>query len=136
MTWSQSWPTGSEYTNGAGEDVDLVVFTEDPEAQRAAYLAIGFVECGADYGLDGDTFKAFRQGRLNIIMVWEYTQYIRWVAFSEVAKTMGTLSKCERIELSKAIVEDDAVAAQNIARTYTFNSKAGELSHEQLAKLA
>lgn len=133
--WSQSWPTGSEYTNGAGEDVDLVVFTEDPEAQRGVYLAIGFVECGADYGLEGDNFKAFRQGRLNIIMVWDYQQYIRWVAFSEVARRLGSLDKCHRIELSKAVVEGDAQAACNIVRTTEFNQLAGELAAEQLAKL-
>lgn len=135
MTWNQSWPTGSEWTNGAGEDVDLVVYTEDPDAERAAYLALGYVECGEDYGLDGDTFKAFRHGRLNIIMVWDPQQYIRWVAFSETARAIGTLSKVERIELSRAIVEDDLVAAQNIMRTSTFNNTANILSAIHLKKL-
>ena len=49
MSWSQDWPTGSTYTNGAGADVDIVRFTEDPVAERAALLADGFTLCAEVY---------------------------------------------------------------------------------------
>lgn len=133
MSWSQDWPTGSTYTNGAGADVDIVRFTEDPTAERAALLADGFTLCGGEesYSLDGDTFFAVRRGLLNIIVVWDYLLYLRWVAFSEVAAKIGTLEKVERIELSKALVENDAVAAQNIVRRSAFNQSALWLSTTQ-----
>lgn len=129
--WTQDWPTGSTYTNGSGNDVDIVRFTEDPVAERAALLADGFTLCNGDesYSLDGDTFFAVRKGLENIIVVWDYMLYLRWVAFSEVAKRIGTLDKVERICLSQALVEGDAVQAQNIVRRSAFNDKAEGLTY-------
>ena len=72
-----------------------------------------------------------RRGLLNIIVVWDYLLYLRWVAFSEVAAKIGTLEKVERIELSKALVENNAVAAQNIVRRSAFNQSALWLSTTQ-----
>lgn len=131
--WTQEWPTGSTYTNGLGADVDIVRFTEDPVAERAALLADGFSLCNGDesYNLDNDTFFAVRRDLLNIIVVWDYMLYLRWVAFSEVAAKIGTLDKVERIALSQAIVEGDSVQAQNIVRRSAFNDTANQLAYIQ-----
>lgn len=128
--WIQEWPTGSVYTNGCGNDVDIVRFTEDKEAERASLLAAGYTLCNGDesYSLDGDTFFAVRRGLLNIIVVWDYMLYLRWIAFTEIAKRIGTLDKVERICLSQALVEGDAVQAQNIVRRSAFNDTANYLA--------
>lgn len=134
--WTQDWPTGSTYTNGCGADVDIVRFTEDPVAERAALLADGFALCNGDesYSLDDDTFFAVRRDLLNIIVVWDYMLYLRWVAFSEVAAKIGTLDKVERIALSQALVEGDSLQAQNIVRRSAFNDTANTLAIEQFRK--
>lgn len=136
MPWTQDWPTGSTYTNGSGADVDIVRFTEDPQATRADLLAAGFTLCNGDesYSLDGDTFFAVRKDLLNIIVVWDYLLYLRWVAFSEVAARIGTLDKVERIALSQALVEGNAEQACNIVRTPAFHKEAGILSFAQHCK--
>lgn len=131
MPFIQDWPTGSTYTNGHGADVDIVRFTEDPEGEKARLLADGFEFCGNDYGMDDSTFFSVRKGLLNYIVVWDYLTYIHWVAFSELAKTFGDMDKCHRVELSKALVEGNPVAAQNIVRTSGFHARAGQLSGVQ-----
>lgn len=137
MSWFQDWPTGSVYTNGAGQDVDIVRFVEDPVAERATLLANGFTLCNGDesYSLDNDTFFAVRRGLLNIIVVWDYMLYLRWVAFSEVAAKIGILDKVERICLSQALVEGNETQARNIVRTSAFNSTAGDLAAQQYLEL-
>lgn len=134
--WTQDWPTGSTYTNGSGADVDIVRFTEDPVAERAAMIENGFDLCGVgeSYSLDGDTFFAVRKGMLNIIVVWDYMLYLRWVAFSEVAAKIGTLDKVERIALSQALVEGNRTQAQNIVRRSAFNDTARWLATDQALK--
>lgn len=136
MPWTQDWPTGSTYTNGAGADVDIVRFTEDPQETRAELLAAGFSLCNGDesYSLDGDTFFAVRKDLLNIIVVWDYLLYLRWVAFSEVAAKIGSLDKVERIALSQALVESNSEQACNIVRTSAFNRMAGDLAHYQILR--
>jgi len=136
MPWTQDWPTGSTYTNGSGADVDIVRFTEDQQATRAELLAHGFTLCNGDesYSLDGDTFFAVRRDLLNIIVVWDYMLYLRWVAFSEVAAKIGTLDKVERIALSQALVEGNAEQACNIVRRTVFNDTAYELTCVQLVQ--
>lgn len=130
MPWTQDWPTGSTYTNGSGADVDIVRFTENPTATRADLLADGFTLCNGDesYSLDGDTFFAVRKDLLNIIVVWDYLLYLRWVAFSEVAASIGTFDKVERITLSQALVEGNEEQARNIVRRTAFNDIANELA--------
>lgn len=134
MPWIQDWPTGSTYTNGSGADVDIVRFTEDPQVTRADLLADGFTLCNGDesYSLDGDTFFAVRKDLLNIIVVWDYLLYLRWVAFSEVAAKIGALDKVERIALSQALVEGNSEQARNIVRRTMFNDTAYELTCVQL----
>jgi hypothetical protein len=135
MSWSQDWPTGSTYTNGSGADVDIVRFTEDPVQERAALLAAGFEMCGEeDYTSPigtPDAFFAVRKGLLNIIVVWEYLTYLRWVGFTEIAAKIGCLDKVERIALATALRTSDEQSAQNIVRTSRFNQTALWLSTTQ-----
>lgn len=133
--WTQEWPTGSTYTNGSGNDVDIVRFTEDAVQERAALLAAGYTLCGGEesYSLDGDTFFAVRRGLENIIVVWDYMLYLRWIAFTEIAARIGTLDKVERIALSQALVEGNELMAQSIVRRTAFNDVANQLTYHHRA---
>lgn len=84
--------------------------------------------CGQDYGSTDDLFTAIRRGDDNEIIVWDYVQFIRWVAFTELAKKLGMSSKMERIELSKALVDADPVAAQNIVRYTPVYERMSEIA--------
>ena len=136
--WTQDWPTGSTYTNGSGADVDIVRFTEDPVAERAALLADGFAICGEeDYSSPigtPDAFFAVRKGLLNIIVVWEYLTYLRWVGFTEVAAKIGCLDKVERIALATALRTSDEQSACNIVRRSAFNDTARSLAYPHMLK--
>lgn len=138
MSWTQDWPTGSTYTNGYGADVDIVRFTEDPTAEREALLAAGFTLCGEeDYSSSvgtPDAFFAVRKGLLNIIVVWDYLSYIRWVGFTEIAAKIGCLDKVERIALATALRTSDEQSAQNIVRRSAFNDTARSLSYAHMMK--
>jgi len=115
-----------------------VRFTEDPDATRAELLAAGFTICGEeDYIAVGeitDAFFAVRKGLLNIIVVWDYLAYIRWIGFSEVAAQIGTLDKVERITLAQAFRVSSPDAARNIVRTSAFNNAACDLARAQILR--
>lgn len=97
----------------------MLLFETFGQAQlyiEARTVLDGWDMCGQDYGDDGTHFKAIRRGDDNQIIVWDYIQFVRWMAFTELAKKLGMSSKMERIELSKALVDADPVAARNICR--------------------
>lgn len=129
-----SYPTGSAYIvdRVSAADKDLVVLFESfGEAQH--YIAMltqnyGWQVCGEDYGDDGTHFKAIRRDDDNQIIVWDYIQFVRWMAFTELAKKLGMSSKMERIELSKALVDADPVAAQNICRYTPVYERMAEIA--------
>jgi hypothetical protein len=128
------YPTGSAYIvdRVSAADKDLVVLFESFEqAQEYINLRLcgGVWEmCGQDYGDDGTHFKAIRSGDDNQIIVWDYVQFVRWMAFTELAKKLGMSSKMERIELSKALVDADPVAAQNICRYTPVYERMAEIA--------
>jgi hypothetical protein len=130
----QTYPTGSAYIvdRTSAADKDLVVlfetFEQAQEYIKEATLISGWDICGQDYGDDGSLFKAIRRGDDNQIIVWDYSVFIRWVAFTELAKVLGMSSKMERIELSRALVDGDPVAAQNIVRYTPVYQRMAEIS--------
>lgn len=129
----QQYPTGSAYIVGraGAKDVDRVLLFEaqgEAELFKLSMLTDGWELCGNDYGMDNDTFYALRSKDDNLIVVWDYLLYLKWMAFTELARAMGLTAKVDRIELSKAIVEDDTVAAQNIVRTAHFHDTASEIT--------
>lgn len=128
------YPTGSAYilNRAQAADVDRVLMFEthaEAELFKLQSCSEGWEPCGADYGMvDEDTFYALRSGDDNLIVVWDYLLYVKWMAFTELAKAMGLSAKVDRIELSKAIVEDSRAAAQNIVRTSHFHSTAAAIT--------
>jgi hypothetical protein len=128
------YPTGSAYIvdRASAQDKDLVVLFETFEqAQDYINQSVSFAGwdvCGQDYGDDGTHFKAIRRGDDNEIVVWDYVQFIRWVAFTELAKKLGMSSKMERIELSRALVGSDPMAAQNIVRYSPVYERMSEIA--------
>lgn len=130
----QMYPTGSAYIvdRTSAADKDLVVlfetFEQAQEYINQSLCGDAWEMCGQDYGDDGSLFKAIRRGDDNQIIVWDYSVFIRWVAFTELAKVLGMSSKMERIELSRALVDGDPVAAQNIVRYTPVYQKMAEIS--------
>lgn len=128
-----TYPTGSAYIvdRQSAADKDLVVLFETfDEAQTyiAEATSMDWDVCGQDYGDDGSHFKAIRRGDDNQIIVWDYVQFIRWVAFTELAKKLGMSAKMERVELSKALVDACPDAARNIVRYTPVYQRMAEIA--------
>lgn len=136
--WSQCWPTGSAYIGSDKEpqDFDYVEFVhaEDKERHEAALLGTGWDLCGsAEYGQeDSLPWAAYRRGDWNVILCWCPLTYLRWIAFTELARRCCFTSKMERIELCKAILEGKAEAAMSIVHLPNFNTVAGNIMQEFL----
>jgi hypothetical protein len=56
--------------------------------------------------------------------------YLRWVAFTELARRCTFTNKAERIELCQAILEGNPEAARNIVHLSNFNTVAGNLMQD------
>lgn len=108
------YPTGSTYIVGHGADIDTVLLFESRHEAELYRIECGYTVCGGEYSLDNDDFYSMRKGDHNIIVVWDHLQFLKWCAFTELARTLGLSEKIDRIELSKAIVEDNEQAAVNI----------------------
>lgn len=135
--YTQMWPTGSAYITGIDPaDVDLVQYCEGHDHMMRLvqqYADAGFeVGSAMEYGLKGDDWCSIRKGRLNVILVCEPLLYVRWLAFTELARVLFLDQKVHRIELSRAIVEQDATAARNIIHLKGTHDIAQALSVGQL----
>jgi len=134
-----AYPTGSAYITSreAANDIDIVLLFETFEqAQRHIAELVsghGWVMCGEDYGDDGTHFKAIRNGDDNQIIVWDYMQFVRWMAFTELAKKLGMVDKVERIELSKALVDANMEAARNICRYSPVHRRMAQVAGQYIA---
>lgn len=135
--WTQRWPTGSAYIGSDKEpqDLDYVEFVHDADKDRheTALLDAGWDVCGVGYVRQNeDKWCAYRRGNWNVILCWCPLVYLRWVAFTELARRCHFTSKMVRIELCKATLEGDADAAMNIVRWPDFNTTAGNIMREYL----
>ena len=135
--WSQQWPTGSAYIGSDEEPQDLDYVTFVHEADKGQYetalLGTGWDVCGVGYTRQNeDMWCAYRKGPWNVILCWCPLVYLRWVAFTELARRCCFTSKVERIELCKAILEGDEDAAMNSVHLSNFNTVAGNLMQEFL----
>jgi len=134
MTWIKKWPTGSAYIGAdpdrGPQDIDFLGYVpeEHRDEQFNTLSARGWEVCGLGYSKqDDDKWCAFRKGDENLILCWCPLVYLRWVAFTELAKRCQFIHKFERIELCKAVLEGDVEAAHNIVLYSGFNLTAGTL---------
>lgn len=109
-----TYPTGSTYIVGHGADIDTVLLFETKAEAEQYKNSVDAELCGSDYGMDSSDFYALRSGKFNEIVCWDHGLFLRWCAFTELAKALRLTEKIDRIELSKAIVEEDSQAAVNI----------------------
>ena len=135
--WTQQWPTGSAYigTNPdvQPQDLDYLEYVRPVDhCQRVAQLLIdGWEQCGLGYTKqDEGQWCAYRRGDWNLILCWCPMVYLRWVAFTELARRCTFVNKLERIELCKALLEGNKEAAQNIVHYPQFNTVASNLMQE------
>lgn len=123
----QQWPTGSRYigTHKEPQDTDFLELTELPLSVRVAERELdGWVKCSEGYGGSDDHWESMRKGDLNLILCDCPLVYLRWVAFSELARSVFLADKVQRIELCKALVENDVTAARNVTHLANFNNEA------------
>lgn len=130
--WTQEWPTGSAYigSDKPPQDLDYLKFVhlEDKDSVVSSLLSKGWEQCGLGYTRqEVDHWCAYRRGDWNLILCWCPLVYLRWVAFTELAKVCGISSKAERIELCQAILEGGTDAARNVVHLSSFNNQAGYL---------
>lgn len=127
----QLWPTGSAYigTIKPPADRDFLIRVAEDECESYCQRLVdgGWQKLGAGEGysvLTGGGWAAFRKDDLNAIVCSDDVVYLRWVAFTELARVCAMAAKVERIELCKAVLEGDATAANNILRTHSMHSAA------------
>lgn len=134
--YTQMWPTGSAYITGVDpQDVDLVQYCEGHDHMMRLLQQYGDqgweVGSAMQYGLDGDDWSSIRKGKLNIILVCNPLLYVKWLAFTELARVLYLDQKVERIELCRAIVEGNDTAARNIIHLKGTHDTAAALAMGQ-----
>lgn len=137
QVWTQHWPTGSAYIGSDKEpqDFDYVSFVHEADKDRreTALLDTGWTVCGEGYTNQNEgKWGAYRKGQWNVILCWCPLTYLRWIAFTELARRCCFTRKMERIELCKAVLEGNAEAAMNIVHLSNFNTVAGNVMQEFL----
>lgn len=137
LTWTQQWPTGSAYigSDNVPQDFDYVEFVHEVDRGRheTALLDAGWDVCGVGYTRQNEgKWCAYRKGQWNVILCWCPLVYLRWVAFTELARRCCFTGKRERIELCRAVLEGNAEAAMNIVHLSNFNVVAGNIMQEFL----
>ena len=103
LPYNSMCPTGSVYTNGVGNDCDVLVYgaKEDLIPLRAA----GFVRCSAtEYGdATSSDWTAIRLGSINVLLCYCPELYKRWKSAAEVCRWLGHTTKAQRIVLHEMI---------------------------------
>jgi hypothetical protein len=107
------WRTGSSYTVDPpveDTDVDVLVLVKSLHLADELIEKHGYEQClteeAAQYRVEtgfGDSWTAVRKGKVNLIIVEDLTLYARYVAATELAKTMNIKDKEERIKLFKLV---------------------------------
>ena len=140
MSWIQEWPTGSAYIGAdpdkGPQDIDFLRYVPDEHCEEHSNMleAQGWEVCGIGYSKqEADKWCAFRKGNENLLLCWCPLVYLRWIAFTELARRCQFIHKVERVELCKAILEGNDEAARNIVRLSNFNTLAGNLMQEYVA---
>ena len=134
MTWMQEWPTGSAYIGAdpdkGPQDIDFLRYVPEEYLYEHVndLIHAGWDACGTGYvAQTNDKWCAYRRGDENLILCWCPLVYLRWVAFSELAKLCGLVYKPDRIDMCKAVLEGDVEAARNIVLRSDFNALARSL---------
>lgn len=112
------WPSGSAYIcpQAGYNDLDFMMYLEEVQvgAYRQSLLDAGWESCSAaEYPDRNKTgWEAFRAGQWNLILCWNATQYMRWLAATELAKVLNLTTKEERISLFQSV--RDGVISQSL----------------------
>ena len=103
------WPSGSAYIcpTATYNDLDFVMHLEEAQVgtYRQLLLVDGWESCtAAEYPDRYESgWEAFRKGQWNLILCWNATQYLRWLAATELAKVLNLTAKEERAGLFQAV---------------------------------
>lgn len=101
LPFNMMCPTGSVYTNGSGNDCDVLVCGEKADLYKL--LQLGYTKCAAtDYAHSSD-WTAVRLGNVNVILCYCYELYKRWQSAGEVCAWIGNTTKWQRIVLHEMI---------------------------------
>lgn len=103
LPWNEFTPTGSVYTNGAGNDCDVLVLGSF--ADRQTLELAGFtVCCDTEYGdATSSEWVALRRGDVNVLLCFTSGLYARWKSAAEVCRWLAPTTKQQRIILHEII---------------------------------
>ena len=96
-------PTGSVYTNGSGNDCDVLVHGDRADLYKL--LQLGYTKCAdTEYGdAYSSDWVAVRLGDVNVILCYCPELYKRWQSAGEVCAWLGNTTKWQRIVLHEMI---------------------------------
>lgn len=96
-------PTGSVYTNGYGNDCDVLVYGDKADLFKLRRL--GYSACAATEYDDTSSpdWTAVRLGNVNVLLCYCPELYTRWRSAGEVCAWLGNTTKWQRIVLHEMI---------------------------------
>lgn len=86
------------------EDVVVLSHYDSPEEAWDIAQDLGFNPSTTVYG-DKDTFRCYRRGNVNLIIVYYEEDFERWVAATVLAKRFNLLKKEDRCALFAYVVD-------------------------------
>lgn len=112
-------PTGSVYTNGMGNDCDVLVLGSLRD--RYTLVSAGYEVCGATaYGdASSSDWVALRRGNVNVLLCYSAELYSRWAAAAEVCKWLGGCTKQQRV-LVHELVKNHCSLEEAYARAAAY----------------
>lgn len=113
-------PTGSTYMLGEGQDCDVLVAVLNLAVASRRATEAGFELCAnTQYGDDCNaSWRAFRLGNVNLIVVADPELFKRWLAAAEVCRILQVKDKRWRAALHE-IIKNNRTAEE--AQTWLIN---------------
>lgn len=101
---NKSFKAGSVFINGTGKDLDIVMKGDARTCIDA--VAMGFEECGRDYGPNVSPFKAFRYGYINLIIILKPSDFRGFYIASRLCKKVVDVSGIDSRKDTRVLIHE------------------------------
>lgn len=101
---NKSFKAGSVFINGTGKDLDIVMKGDARDCIDA--MAIGFEECGRDYGPNVSPFKALRYGYINLIIILKPSDFRGFYIASRLCKKFVDVSGIYSRKVDRVLIHE------------------------------
>lgn len=100
---------GSCAIQGAGKDIDIMVKIHPSFVDRLVeFLVIKDKwkeQTGDDQEYGTGEFRSFRNGDINLLLVWDFKVYLGWLTSVEICKHINTKTRDQRVAIHQIIMD-------------------------------